>query len=86
MFLNPYLVVNVDKTDIHRRIAQEEDFIHAPKFGNSLNKLLAKTDNILENGAIGRLLLIPDTVVEELYQESIAQLRKEMVADEEGSD
>lgn len=69
---------------MERKIKEEEDFIHAPKFGNSLNKFLVKTDKILENGAIGRLLLIPDTQVEEIYQESIAELRKEMI-DEAGS-
>jgi hypothetical protein len=78
-------VVPVERDEMMRKIHEDEDFIHAPKHQNSLNKLLAKTDNILENGAIGRLLLIPDTQVEEIYQESIAELRKEML-DEEGSE
>lgn len=69
-----------------RKILEEEDFIHAPKHQNSLQKFLAKTDNLLENGAIGRLLLIPEDEVERIYQESIVELQKEMVLNEEDSD
>ncbi len=76
-------MVPVERDEMIRKIKEDEDFIHSPKHQNSLNKLLAKTDNILENGAIGRLLLIPETEVEELYQKSIAELRKEMVDGED---
>lgn len=72
----------MEKDSILKKVLEEEDFIHAPKFGNSLNKFLAKTENPLENGAVGRLLLIPDTEVERLYQESIVELRKGMTEDE----
>ena len=74
---------SVEKDNILKKILEEDDFIHAPKFGNSLNKFLAKNDNLLENGSIGRLLLIPESEVERIYQESIAELRKEMVPDEQ---
>ena len=64
---------------------EEEDFIHAPKYGNSLNKFLAKNDNLLENGAISRLLMLSQEQVEAIYQESIVELQKEMVEKDEDS-
>lgn len=68
---------------MEKKILEDEDFIHAPKFGNSLNKFLAKTENLLENGAIGRLLLVTAEEVERLYQESVIELKKEMNPDED---
>jgi hypothetical protein len=75
----------VDKDETKEKINTIEDFIHAPKHQNSLNKFLAKTENPLENGAVGRLLLLSEEEVETIYQESIETLKKEML-DEEGFD
>ena len=69
----------MERDEMERKIKEDDDFIHAPKFGNSLQKYLAKTDKLLENGAIGRLLLIPAEEVERIYEESIVELRREMV-------
>lgn len=72
----------MDKNDMQRKVKEEEDFVKAPKFQNSLKKYLAKTDKIPENGTIGRLLMITSDEVEVLYQESIVRLRKEMSEDD----
>lgn len=66
---------------MNKKIMEDEDYIHAPKFGNSLNKFLAKNEKVLENRSIARLLLISEEEVEKLYEESIVELRKEMVGD-----
>jgi hypothetical protein len=68
---------------MQKKVLEDSDFIHSPKFGNSLQKFLAKNDNVCENNLIGRLLLIDSDTVERLYQESIVELRKEMVSDED---
>lgn len=81
MFSELYLGADVERSEMQQKIKEVEDFVHAPKFGNSLNKLLAKTDNLLENGAIGRILLLPEEEVEKIYQESILELRKVMNPD-----
>ncbi len=75
-------MANVDKNDMEKRIREEEDYIKAPKYGNSLNKFLAKNDNLLEDGAIGRLLLLSKEEVEAIYLESIEILKKEMINEE----
>lgn len=72
----------MERSEMEKKVKQDLDFVHAPKFQNSLNKFLAKTDKLLENGAIGRLLLISAEEVERIYQESIALLKKEMNPDE----
>ena len=76
----------MEKNEMEKKILEDEDFIHAPKYGNSLNKFLAKTENLLENGAIGRLLLVTAEEVERLYQESVIRLKKEMNPDEDSED
>lgn len=77
-------MTNVEKNDAMRKLIEDdEDFINAPKFGNSLEKYLAKNDNLLENGAIGRLLLLSEEEVEEIYQESVVELRKAINPDGE---
>ncbi|HEY5234787.1 MAG TPA: hypothetical protein VIJ14_01305 [Rhabdochlamydiaceae bacterium] len=76
----------MEKSEIKEKVINQEDFIHAPKFGNSLNKFLAKTDKILENGAIGKLLQITAEEVESIYQESVDLLREGMAKDDEELD
>jgi len=73
----------MDKDEIKKKINDIEDFIHAPKHQNSLNKFLAKTENVLEDGAVARLLLLSIEEVQAIYNESIEVLKKEMI-DEEG--
>jgi hypothetical protein len=71
----------MEKADMEKKIREEEDFIHAPKFGNSLDRFIVKSENPSENSAIGRLLLISAEEVERLYQESVVVLKKEMNPD-----
>ena len=71
---------------MEKKIREEEDFINAPKFGNSINKLLAKTDKVLENHTVGKLLLLSEKEVEDLYEESIAEIRKVLISDGEIED
>jgi len=68
---------------MEKRIKEEEDYIFAPKFGNSLNKLLAKSEKTWENKGIARLLLTTEKEVEKIYEESVIELRKELIKDGE---
>lgn len=71
----------MERNELEKKIQEDPDFIHAPRFGNSLQKFLNKLDNPCENGTIGRLLLLSSEEVEKIYQESVVLLRKEMVDD-----
>ena len=70
--------MNVEKSEMQKKIREVEDLIHAPKCQNSLSRFLAKTENPLENSTIARLLLIPEEEVQAIYEESVAILREEM--------
>lgn len=75
----------MDKTDIQKRINEEEDYIRCPKFSNSLTKFVSKNSDGVEDSTIARLLMIPEEKVQEIYQEAVKKLRQEMVeADDEG--
>lgn len=76
----------MEKLDLKKKIMEDDDFIRAPKYGNSLNKFVAKNDRLLDNSAIGRLLLISEKEVEEIYEDSVIQLRKDMVDEEQDGD
>lgn len=72
----------MDKTDIIKRILEEEDYVRCPKFSNSLTKFLARNSDGVENATISRLLMIPEVEVEKLYQEAVIMLREDMVDEE----
>lgn len=77
----------MDKNDMQKKVREEQDFIHAPKYQNSINKYVSKMDAPLENGAIARILLISEEEVDTIYLESVEALKKEMLhGDKEGSD
>jgi hypothetical protein len=69
----------MDKSELIKRILQEEDYIRCPKFGNSLNKFLSRNFDGVENSTIARLLMMSEDEVEKIYEEAIAKLRKSMV-------
>lgn len=73
----------MDKTDIQRRILEEEDYIRCPKCGNSLNRFTTKSSEGIENATIARLLMMTEEEVERIYQEAVTILRKSMVEDED---
>lgn len=69
----------MDREEIIKRIQEEEDYIRAPKFFNSLSKFLSKNSEGIENSAIARLLMIPEEEVEAIYADAIVQLQEEML-------
>lgn len=73
----------MDKNEIKKRILEEEDYIRAPKFNNSLSKFLAKNPDGVENGVIARLLMSSEEEVEALHQKIVEDLREKMVDENE---
>lgn len=68
----------MDKDDILKRVKEEEDYVRCPKCSNSLAKFLAKNSEGVEDSVIARLLMISEEKVQEIYEEAIKELRKEM--------
>jgi len=69
----------MEKDDIQKKIAEDEDYIRCPKSGNSLTKFVAKNPDGVENSVISRVLAIPEEKVEEIYDEAVEMLQKDMV-------
>jgi len=69
----------MDKNDLQKRVIEEEDYVRAPKFGNSLSRFVARHSDGVENATIARLLMIPEEQVEKLYEEAVQMLREDMV-------
>lgn len=68
----------MDKKDILKRIREEEDYVRCPKCSNSLAKFLAKNSEGVEDSVVARLLMIPEEKVQEIYEQAVLELRKEM--------
>ena len=69
--------------DPQKRVLEEEDYVRAPKFSNSLAKFVSRNSEGVENATISRLLMLPEEEVERLYQEAITILREGMVGDDQ---
>lgn len=76
----------IDKAEIQRRIATEEDYVRCPKFGNSLSKFTTKNSEGIENSTIARLLMMSEEEVEKVYQEAVQMLRDDMLEVEDNED
>jgi len=73
--------ISVEKSEMLKRILDDEDYIRCPKFSNSLNKFTQKNSEGVENTTIARLLMMTEEEVEAKYQEAVARLREEMEED-----
>jgi hypothetical protein len=69
----------LEKSEMLRKIVEDEDYIRCPKCGNSLNRFTQKNSEGVENPIIARLLMMSEEDVEKLYQETLALLRKDML-------
>jgi hypothetical protein len=73
----------MDKTEMKKKIVNEEDYIKSPKFSNSLNKFLSRTHELIEDSAIARILMMTEKEVEEVYQSAVKKLKELMEESEE---
>lgn len=69
----------MENNEIQERILKEEDYIHAPKFSNSLVKFVARNSEGVENATIARLLMLTEEEVGKIHQEAIEMLREDMI-------
>lgn len=69
----------MDKEELQKRVLEEEDYVRAPKFSNSLTKFVARNSDGVENVTIARLLMISEEEVGKIHEEAIQMLREEMV-------
>ena len=68
----------MEKTEILKKILEDEDYIRCPKFSNSLNRFAERNSDGVENATIARLLMMSEQEVERIYNEAVEMLREEM--------
>lgn len=68
----------MDKEEILKKIAEEEDYIRCPKCSNSINKLISKNSNGVKDNVIARLLLTTEENIAKIYDETVKILREGM--------
>jgi DNA-binding NarL/FixJ family response regulator len=70
----------LSKEQIKEKIETDEDFVYAPKFDNSLDKLMQEYPDGLENNKIAKHLCLEESTVEYLFRSAVAKL-KSLVGD-----
>lgn len=70
--------ISVEKSEMLKKILDDDDYIRCPKFSNSLNKFTQKNSEGVENSTIARLLMMPEEEVEKTYLEAVEMLREAM--------
>jgi hypothetical protein len=68
----------MDRDDVTKRIKDEEDYIRAPKFGNSLTRLKLKNPDGVEDALIAKVLMISEEEVQKIYDEAVVMIKEGM--------
>jgi hypothetical protein len=66
------------RLDIRKKISEDEDFVHSPKFDNSVRKVINKNPNGLDDSKIADMLCIKVEEVELLFQSAIKKIRQKL--------
>jgi hypothetical protein len=64
-----------EKKMIKKKIMEDEDFIYCPRLGNSLNKLIEKHPDGIDDERIQKVLLMTAKELESIYNSAIQKLR-----------
>lgn len=72
------MVNKKDNDDIMDKIYNDEDFIYCPRLGNSLEKLIEKNPDGVDDERISKVLLIEEGEVQTLFENAIKKIRKSM--------
>jgi hypothetical protein len=66
------------KPEIHKKIQEDEDFVHCPKFNNSLKKVINKNPDGLEDNKIADMLCVSIEEVSSIYNSAIEKIRQKL--------
>lgn len=69
------------KEDIKEFIQKDEDFIYCPRLGNSLEKLIEKNPDGVEDDRIAKVLLMTEDEVKGVFASAIQKLRNALGLD-----
>ncbi len=72
-----------NRDELIKKILEDEDYIKAPKYGNSVAKFVAKNPDGADNKLIARVLLMTEDEVDKIVEEAVEMIRADMVEDED---
>lgn len=65
-----------DKKALKKKIMEDPDFVYCPRLGNSLEKLIDKHPDGIDDERIQKVLLMTPKEIEATYNSAIEKLRK----------
>ena len=61
---------------IKKKIVEDGDFIYCPRLGNSLDKLIERHPEGIDDERIQKVLLLSEDELKEIYESALNKLRK----------
>lgn len=66
----------MDKKTLKKKIKEDPDFIYCPRLGNSLDKLVDKNPDGIDDERIEKVLLMTKKQIDATYESALKKLRK----------
>jgi len=63
------------KKELKERILEDEDFIYCPRLGNSLEKLIEKNPEGIDDERIAKVLLMEEKEVISIFAQAIEKIK-----------
>jgi len=73
-----------DKKLVKKRIMEEKDYIYCPRLGNSVEKLVEKNPDGINDDRIQKVLLLTRQELNKWYSSAIQKLREKLNEEGEG--
>jgi len=61
--------------EIKKKIMEDEDFIYCPRLGNSIERLIDKNPEGVDDERIAKVLLIEEEEVQSIFMQAIEKIR-----------
>jgi hypothetical protein len=71
-------MITVENKDLKKKIMEDEDFIHCPRLGNSLQKLIDKNPEGVTDERIAKVLLMDEEEVKTIFIQAIEKIRSKI--------
>lgn len=72
-----------NKKSVKERVESEEDFCYCPRLGNSIENLIEKNPDGVDNERIAKVLLTTEEEVDNIFARAIAKIRQHLQLEED---
>ena len=64
-----------DKKVLKEKILQDEDFIYCPRLGNSVEQLLKKNPDGIDEERMSKVLLLTEDEISDIYNKALKKIK-----------